>query len=79
MTFKPEAANVYIYPVHTSHSRKALRRRIPELLSKFPTNVLIKARTNSITSFDSHDKFQLIDSIVLIVWYRNAHICSRST
>ena len=39
---------INLYPFRTSNSHNALRHRIPELLCKFPTAVLEKARTHSI-------------------------------
>ena len=50
------------YPFRTTNANNARRRRIPELLCKFPTAVLEKARTHSIMSFTSHVKFHLNDS-----------------
>ena len=53
--------SLHLYPFRTSNAHNALRHQIPELLCKFPTAILEKARTHSIMSFASHVKFHLID------------------
>ena len=65
--------------IMTSNAHNALRHRIPELLCKFPTAVLEKARTHSIMSFASHVKFHLIDSYCSECVIPQCYICARST
>ena len=70
---------LHLYPFRTSNAHNALRHRIPELLCKFPTAVLEKARTHSIMSFASHVKFHLIDSYCSECMIPQCYICARST
>ena len=70
---------LHIFPVRTSNARNALRHRIPELLCKYPTAVLEKARTHSIMSFTSHVKFHLLDSYCSDCLIPQCYICSRLT
>ena len=70
---------LHLYPFRTSNAHNALRHRIPELLCKFPTAVLEKARTHSIMSFASHVKFHLIDSYCSECVIPQCYICARST
>ena len=70
---------LHLYPFRTSNAHNALRHRIPELLCKFPTAVLEKARTHSIMSFASHVKFHLIDSNCSECMIPQCYICARST
>ena len=53
---------LHLYPLRTSNAHSAMRHRIQELFCRFPTAILEKSRTHSITSFASHAKFHLIDS-----------------
>ena len=70
---------LHLFPVRTSNARNALRHRIPELLCKYPTAVLEKARTHSIMSFTSHVKFHLLDSYCSDCLIPQCYICSRLT
>ena len=67
---------LHLYPFRTSNAHNALRHRIPELLCKFPTAVLEKARTHSIMSFASHVKFHLIDSYCSECMIPQCYICA---
>ena len=67
---------LHLYPVRTSNSHNALRRRIPELC-KYPAAVLKKARTHSIMSFTSHVKFRLLDSFCSDCLIPRCYICTR--
>ena len=69
---------LHLYPFRTSNAHNALRHRIPELLCKFPTVVLEKARTHSIMSFASHVKFHLIDSYCSECVIPQCNICARA-
>ena len=71
--------SLHLYPFRTSNVHNALRHRIPELLCKFPTAILEKARTHSIMSFASHVKFHLIDSYCSEYVIPQCYICARST
>ena len=68
---------LHLYPVRTSNARNALRHRIPELLCKYPTFVLEKARTHSIMSYTSHVKFHLLDSFCSDCLVPQCYICTR--
>ena len=68
-----------LYPVRTSNAWNALIYRIPELLCKYPTAVLEKARTHSIMSFTSHVKFHLLDSYCSDCLIPQCYIYSRLT
>ena len=68
-----------LYPVRTSNAWNALIYRIPELLCKYQTAVLEKARTHSIMSFTSHVKFHLLDSYCSDCLIPQCYICSRLT
>ena len=70
---------LHLFPVRTSNARNAPRHRIPELLCKYPTAVLEKARTHSIMSFTSHVKFHLLDSYCSDCLIPQCYICSRLT
>ena len=70
---------LHLYPFRTSNAHNAPRHRIPELLCKFPTAVLEKARTHSIMAFASHVKFHLIDSYCSECVIPQCYICARST
>ena len=70
---------LHLFPVRTSNARNALRHRIPELLCKYPTAVLKKARAHSIVSFTSHVKFHLLDSYCSDCLIPQCYICSRLT
>ena len=70
---------LHLYPFRTSNAPNALRHRIPELLCKFPTAILEKARTHSIMSFVSHVKYHLIDSYCCECEIPQCYICARST
>ena len=70
---------LHLYPLRTSNAHSAMRHRIQELLCRFPTAVLKKSRTHSITSFASHAKFHLIDSYCSECVIPQCYICVRST
>ena len=68
---------LHLYPVRTSNARNALRHGIPELLFKYPTAHLEKARTHSVMSYTSHVKFHLLDSFCSDCLIPQCFICSR--
>ena len=51
---------LHLFPTRTVGARNVLRHRIPELIYRFPADVLEKAKTHSITAFPNHIKNQTL-------------------
>ena len=69
--------SLHLFPTRTSGARLVLRHYIPELLQKFPDDVLRKVRTHSIDNFVSHIKTYLIDLYSFVCSVPNCFVCKR--
>ena len=66
----------HLFPTRTEGARNVLRHYIPELLKKFPRELLNLARTHSIDTFTYRLKNHIIDSYNSTCIINNCYVCN---
>ena len=67
---------MHVFPTRTFGARNVLRHRIPELVYQFPTGIIEKAQTHSITSFSNHIKQHILNSYSYHCIEPNCYVCN---
>ena len=67
---------MHVFPTRTFGSRNVLRHRLPELVYRFPADLIRKAKTHSITAFSNHIKHHILESYSYDCIELNCYVCN---
>ena len=68
-------SQLYLFPTRTYGARKSIRHFIPELISLYPSNIIVKAKTHCINTFSTHIKSFIIETYNSECLIENCYIC----